>query len=67
MTMVAGRGTKGWAKYYCPFSYKPGVCSNKLQIRRKALEHEILAGLQREVFREDMIQFAVSEFERQLQ
>jgi len=30
------------------------------------LEREILAGLQREVFREDMIQFAVSEFERHL-
>ena len=29
------------------------------------LEHEILAGLQREVIREDMIQFAVAEFGRQ--
>ena len=66
MTMLSGRGAKNWGKYGCPIYHERGACSNGLLINRYGLEREILAGLQREVFREDMIQFAVAEFGRQL-
>ena len=60
--MLSGRGAKNWGKYACPIYHERGACSNGLLINRYGLEHETLAGLQREVIREDMIQFAVAEF-----
>ncbi len=66
MTMLSGRGAKNWGKYGCPIHHERGACSNGLLINRFDLEREVLGGLQREVFREDMIKYAVREFERQL-
>ncbi len=66
MTMLSGRGAKNWGKYGCPIHHERGACTNGLLINRFDLERKVLGGLQREVFREDMIKYAVREFERQL-
>ena len=43
-----------------------GACSNRVRVRRLDIEREVLAGLQREMFNDDVIQFAIGEFEKQL-
>ncbi len=64
--LVAGRGHSAYAKYGCPLYHQRGICENGLLIRREKLEQEILAGLQREVLREDVVSHAVEEFGRKL-
>lgn len=55
-----------WGKYGCPVHAERGACSNGMRIRRLDIEREVLAGLQREIFNDDIIQFAIGEFEKQL-
>ena len=43
-----------------------GACSNGIKLRRIDVEREVLAGLQREILNDDVIQFAMGEFEKQL-
>jgi site-specific DNA recombinase len=66
VVLVAGRGQSAYAKYGCPLHHQRGICENGLLIRREKLEQEILAGLQRDVLREDAVSYAMEEFGRQL-
>ena len=43
------------------------MCTSAVVVRRDRLEAELISGLKREVIREDLAAFAVSEFRRQLQ
>jgi len=66
VVLVAGGGKWAHAKYGCPLHHQRGICSNGLLVDREKLEREVLAGLKREVMREDVVRFAIEEFERQL-
>jgi site-specific DNA recombinase len=66
IVLISGRGGAGWAKYGCPLHHNRGLCRNDLVVRRDALEQELISGLQREVLQEDVVAFAIEEFNRQL-
>src|SRR5215469_198549 len=66
LTIVSGRGMSNWGRYGCPVYVERGACSNGMTLRRIDIEREVLAGLQREIFSDDVIQFAVDEFAKQL-
>jgi hypothetical protein len=55
-----------WGKYGCPVYVERGACSNGMTLRRIDVEREVLAGLQREIFNDDVIEFAIQEFAKQL-
>jgi site-specific DNA recombinase len=69
ITLVAGHAGKTRAKYGCSHHWQRGntICTNSLLISRDELEVRLLAGLQKSVLREDMIDYAVKQFERQVQ
>jgi site-specific DNA recombinase len=66
LTIVSGRGMSNWGKYGCAVHSERGACSNEMRVRRIDIEREVLAGLQREIFNDDVIKFAIREFEKQL-
>jgi DNA invertase Pin-like site-specific DNA recombinase len=66
LTIVSGRGMSSWGRYGCPVHVERGACSNGMRLRRVDIEREVLSGLQREIFNDDVIQFAIGEFEKQL-
>jgi DNA invertase Pin-like site-specific DNA recombinase len=67
MVVVSGRGQSGRSRYGCPLKHARGICENSLHIRQDRLESEVIEGLQREVLREDVARYALSEFRRQLE
>jgi DNA invertase Pin-like site-specific DNA recombinase len=66
LTIVSGRGMSNWGRYGCPVHVERGACSNRMTLRRIDVEREVLAGLQREIFNDEIIQFAIGEFQKQL-
>ncbi len=61
-----GGGTHRNKKYVCANYFNRGTCSNDLYIRRDVLEERLLGRLQSELLRPEVINYAVSEFGRQL-
>jgi site-specific DNA recombinase len=61
-----GGGTHKHKKYVCANYFNRGTCENDLYIRRDVLEERLLGRLQSELLRPEVIDYAVSEFGRQL-
>ncbi len=66
MTIMAG-GKRNWQRYGCPNYTNRGTCGNRTRIRRDRLEEQLLAGLERRVLRPEVIEYAISRFEKALQ
>jgi signal transduction histidine kinase len=61
-----GGGTHVHKKYVCANYFNRGTCGNDLYIRRDVLEERLLGRLRSELLRPEVIDYAVSEFGRQL-
>ena len=66
LIIATGGGTHRHPKYVCTNYFNRGVCGNDLYIRRDHLEERLLDRLQSELLRPEVIDYAVSEFGRQL-
>jgi site-specific DNA recombinase len=69
MQIIAGRGRNHPRQTYgCPMNFHRGdsVCSNRVRVHRDVLERELLAGLQANVLREDVVSYVLDRFEKQL-
>jgi site-specific DNA recombinase len=66
LIIATGGGTHRHPKYVCSNYFNRGVCGNRLYIRRDQLEERLLGRLQSELLRPEVIDYAVSEFGRQL-
>jgi hypothetical protein len=66
LAVVTGRKKGGHGKYGCPQNFYRGACPNKLKERADIVEERLLAGLQRSVLQPEVIDYALQEFERQL-
>ena len=66
LTIVSGSRKGGRPKYGCPQNSERGACSNDLREREDWLEERLLADLQSEVLRPEVVDFAVEEFGVQL-
>jgi site-specific DNA recombinase len=69
LQIVAGRGRNHTSQTYgCPLNFYRGdlVCANRLRVRRDVLERELLAGLQEKILREDVVNYILDRFEREL-
>src|SRR5258706_40505 len=65
-TILSGKGrNKSTQTYGCPQNWNRGetVCGNAVRIRRDELEATLLAGLQGQVPREDVIDYVLQKFE----
>lgn len=61
-----GGGTHVHKKYVCANYFNRGTCRNDLYIRRDVLEERLLGRLQSELLQPEVIDYAISEFGRQL-
>jgi site-specific DNA recombinase len=69
ITIVSGCSRKRTdVRYGCSLHYNRGrgACGNKLLIPRRALESQLLAGLQAKVLHPDVVSYALKSFEAQL-
>ena len=69
LQIISGRGRNHESQTYgCPMNFHRGdsVCSNRIRVRRDLLERELLGGLQSKVLREDIVGYALDQFEKQL-
>lgn len=66
ISLVSGRGRRGYAKYGCALHHERGVCSNDLTIRRDELERRLLDRLQESVLREEAIDYVVARLEEEI-
>ena len=66
LTIVSGRGKSGHPRYGCPFNANRGACTNGLKERADILEERLFSELQDAVLRPEAIEYAVHEFEHQL-
>jgi site-specific DNA recombinase len=69
LQIVSGRGRNHQSQTYgCPMNFHRGdsVCSNRVRVRRDVLERELLQGLQSKVLREEVIDYVLDQFEKQL-
>ena len=68
ITIVTGRARRGHSRYGCSrnFNYGGQECSNNLKERQDWLENRVLADLQAQVLRPEVVNYAVEEFGRQL-
>ncbi len=64
---MSGIGAGRHPKYGCPQNFNRGSCPNDLVEREDWLESRILANLQQEVLRPEVIEFALEEFRSQLE
>src|SRR5207247_5417165 len=67
LTIVSGRGKHNHPRYDCPQNANRGACSNGLKERADFLEERLLSQLQNAVLQPEAIEYAVQEFERQLE
>ena len=67
MVIVSGRGKRGYTKYGCPSHRYRGICENALTIRQERLEDQLLAALERQVLRPEMLEYTLSRFREHLQ
>jgi site-specific DNA recombinase len=66
LIVATGGGTHRHPKYVCRNYFNRGTCKNDLYIRRDALEERLLGRLQSQLLQPGVIDYAVSEFGRQL-
>ncbi len=66
LIIATGGGTHRHPKYVCRNYINRGTCKNDLYIRRDVLEERLLGRLQSQLLRPEVIDYAVSEFGRQL-
>jgi hypothetical protein len=66
LVIGTGGGTHVHKKYVCTNYFNRGACENDLYIRRDVLEERLLGRLQSELLQPEVIDYAVSEFGRQL-
>jgi site-specific DNA recombinase len=67
LVIVSGSGRNhAEPDYGCPMHRYRNTCSNAVRIRKDVLERQLLEKLQREVLREDLIQYALARFEDEL-
>lgn len=66
MVISTGGGTHRHPKYACSNRVNRATCSNDLYIRREELEERLLGNLQTELLQPESINFAITEFGRQL-
>ena len=67
LIIATGGGTHRHKKYACSRRFNQGGCQNDLYIRRDDLEDLLLGKLQSEILRPEVIDYAVMEFQRQLE
>lgn len=67
LAIVTGRKKDGRGRYGCPQNFYRGACSNRLKESAEVVENRLLAGLQRSVLLPDVVDYALQEFERQLE
>ncbi|HXJ47192.1 MAG TPA: recombinase family protein, partial [Candidatus Dormibacteraeota bacterium] len=67
LIIATGGGTHRHKKYACSRRFNRGGCANDLYIRRDDLEDLLLGKLQSELLRPEVIDYAVVEFQRQLE
>ena len=67
LTVVTGRSESGHGRYGCPINFKRGACANRLKQRADEIESSLLTGLQDAVLRPEEVEFAVQEFQGQLE
>jgi hypothetical protein len=65
--IATGGGTHRHKKYACSRRFNRGGCENDLYIRRDDLEELLLGKLQSEILRPEVVDYAVTEFQRQLE
>jgi site-specific DNA recombinase len=67
LIIATGGGTHRHKKYACSRRFNRGGCENDLYIRRDDLEDLLLGKLQSEVLQPEAVDYAVIEFQRQLE
>jgi archaellum component FlaC len=67
LTIVSGRGKSAHPRYGCPYHANRGACTNGLKERADVLEERLFSELQNAVLQPEAVEYAVQEFERQLQ
>jgi hypothetical protein len=67
LIIVTGRGKSGHPRYGCPQNFNRGACSNGLKQRADEVETYLISQLQEAVLRPEAVDYAIQEFERQLQ
>ena len=66
LVVVSGGVSGGYAKYGCPGHRYKGTCSNNSTIRVDRLEKKLIDHLRKTVLTDEMADYAVQEFEKQL-
>ncbi len=69
LQIVAGRGRNHPNQTYgCPLNFHRGdsVCTNRTRIQRETLEAQLLANLQNQVLREEVVDYVLDRFEDEL-
>jgi hypothetical protein len=67
LIIATGGGTHRHKKYACSRRFNRGGCENSLYIRRDKLEDRLLGKLQSEILQPEVVDYAVMEFQRQLE
>jgi site-specific DNA recombinase len=67
LIIATGGGTHRHKKYACSRRFNRGGCENDLYIRRDDLEELLLGTLQSEILKPEVVDYAVMEFQRQLE
>jgi hypothetical protein len=65
--IVTGRGKGGHPRFGCPQNFSRGACTNSVKERADWIEERLFSQLQKAVLRPEAIEYAIKEFERQLQ
>jgi len=67
LIIATGGGTHRHKKYACSRRFNRGGCENDLYIRRDDLEELLLGKLQSEILKPEVVDYAVMEFQKQLE
>lgn len=69
ITLVGGRAKTSRSEYGCSLHAQRGdsVCANDTLIRRDRLEEQLIGGLQREVLREDVVDYVIVALQEELE
>ena len=68
MTIVSGRADRNRTSYGCSFNAQRGgsICDNSLHIRKDVIENRLLAKLQAEVLKPEVVEYTLDHFEKKL-
>jgi site-specific DNA recombinase len=66
LTIVSGSGKRNLPRYGCPRHFDRGTCTNNLTERQDRLESRLPEGLQRAVLQPEVVDYVLSQFEREL-